>query len=79
MSICVYEAALIAIAEDVHTNTCLLAKIVVDADLVDQTILQWHQVYTVPTGCQLREVNGLSPVKISCCVATLWNVWSNYL
>ena len=79
LSVSIQEAVIFAITEDIHLNAGLFAKIVVDADLVHQTVLQWHQVYTVPAGCQLREVDGLSPIEIGCKLTTLWNIRSDYL
>ena len=76
VSIGIEETTILATAEDVKLNTCFLTQIVVDTNLGDLTILQWGQVYAIPTSCQLRKFDGLAEIQIFCIFATIWNFWS---
>ena len=53
MSICIEETVLLATTEDIELNTSLFAQIVVNAELGYLTILQWSQIYVIPTSSQL--------------------------
>ena len=62
MSVSIEEAILLATTEDIKLHTCLLAQIVVDTYGFNLTILQWSQIYMVPTCWQLRELDSLANV-----------------
>ena len=49
MSVGIEEAILLATTEDIKLHTCLLAQIVVDTYGFNLTILQWSQIYMIPT------------------------------
>ena len=54
MSIGIEEAILLATAEDIKLHTSLFTQIVVDANRFYLTILQWSQIYMIPTSLDFR-------------------------
>ena len=78
VSISVQETILIATAEDIELNTSLFTQIVVDADRLNLTILQWSQIYMVPTSLNIREFDSLAEVQFLSILTTCWYIWSNH-
>ena len=74
MSISVQETILIATAEDIELNTSLFTQIVVDADRLNLTILQWSQIYMVPTSLNIREFDSLAEVQFLSILTTCWYI-----
>ena len=78
MSVGIEEAILLTTAEDIKLHACLLAQIVVDTYGFNLTILQWSQIYMIPTSWQLRELDCLAKVKFCCILTSFWHFRDNH-
>ena len=54
MRIGIEIAVLLATAEDIKLHACLFAQIVVDTNRFNLTVLQWSQIYMIPTCFYVR-------------------------
>ena len=73
MSIAIYITILFAATICIKFHTCFFTKVVIERNLFDCTIFEWHQVDAIPTSLDIRKIHSFREVQVFSILTTFWH------